>query len=66
MTEQEYRKEGECEVEGIRRMGRMDVFGRGASLRVGGPLGKASGGKRNRWFVNLLLGIRRKKKSNTP
>lgn len=40
----------------------MDVFGRGASARMGGPLGKASWGKRNRWFVNLLLGTAKEKK----
>lgn len=40
----------------------MDVFGRGASPRMGGPLGKASGGKRNRWFANLLLGVGKEKK----
>lgn len=45
------------------RDGWMDVFGRGASPRMGGPLGKASGGNRNRWFVNLLLGIGKEKKS---
>lgn len=42
----------------------MDAFGRGASPRMGGPLGKASGGKKNRWFVNLLLGIGKEKKSH--
>lgn len=47
---------------GGERDGWMDVFGRGASPRMGGPLGKASGGNRNRWFVNLLLGIGKEKK----
>lgn len=41
--------------------GWMGVFGRGASPRMGGPLGKASGEKKHRWFVNLLLGVDREK-----
>lgn len=62
MRGREDERRNEREWLGEKLDGWMDVFGRSASPRKGGPLGKASGGKINRWFVNLLLGTAYEKK----